>query len=32
MIIGHGVESNGTFFCCASCAEMSGVKGLEDRV
>jgi hypothetical protein len=31
-IIGHGVESNGTFYCCASCAEMSGVKGLEDRV
>jgi hypothetical protein len=31
-IIGHGVESNGTFFCCASCASMSGVKGLEDRV
>lgn len=31
-IIGHGVESKGTFYCCASCAEMSGVKGLEDRV
>jgi len=26
------VESKGTFYCCASCAEMSGVKGLEDRV
>jgi hypothetical protein len=31
-IIGHGVESRGTFYCCASCASMSGVKGLEDRV
>ena len=31
-IIGHGVESNGTFYCCASCASMSGVKGLEDRI
>ena len=31
-IIGHGVESNGTFYCCASCAHMAGVKGLDDRV
>ena len=31
-IIGHGMEDNGTFFCCASCAEKAGVKGLEDRV
>ena len=31
-IIGHGVESNGTFYCCANCAKMSGVKGLDDRV
>ena len=31
-IIGHGVESDGTFYCCASCASMAGVKGLEDRV
>ena len=31
-IIGHGVESDGTFYCCANCASMSGVKGLEDRV
>ncbi len=30
-IIGHGVESNGTYFCCANCAHKSGVKGLEDR-
>jgi hypothetical protein len=31
-IIGHGVENNGTFYCCANCAELSGVKGLEDRI
>ena len=31
-IIGHGLESKGTFYCCASCAHMAGVKGLEDRV
>jgi hypothetical protein len=31
-IIGHGVESKGVFYCCASCAAMSGVKGLEDRI
>ena len=26
-IIGHGVEANGRFFCCASCARAAGVKG-----
>jgi hypothetical protein len=31
-IIGHGVESEGTYYCCANCASQSGVKGLEDRV
>lgn len=31
-IIGHGVEAEGTFYCCASCASMAGVSGLEDRV
>jgi hypothetical protein len=30
-IIGHGVESDGTFFCCAHCAHESGVPGVEDR-
>jgi hypothetical protein len=30
-IIGHGAEANGTFYCCAFCAEKAGVKGLEDR-
>ena len=30
-IIGHGVEANGSMFCCAHCAEMAGVGGLADR-
>jgi hypothetical protein len=31
-ILGHGLESDGTYFCCDNCAEKSGVKGLRDRV
>ena len=31
-IIGHGVESNGRMFCCASCARHAGVSKAEDRV
>lgn len=31
-IIGHGLEADGTFFCCDHCAEMTGVKGLRDRI
>jgi hypothetical protein len=31
-IIGHGVEANGSIFCCASCAEKAGVSGVADRV
>jgi hypothetical protein len=31
-ILGHGMEDDGTFFCCAHCAQESGVKGLDDRV
>ena len=30
-IIGHGVEDDGTFFCCAHCAQESGVTGVDDR-
>ena len=30
-IIGHGVEANGRMFCCASCAEHKGERGLRDR-
>jgi hypothetical protein len=31
-VIGHGVESEGTTFCCAHCASADGVDGLRDRV
>lgn len=31
-IIGHGVEANGAFYCCAFCARESGVRGVDDRV
>ncbi|MBI4527536.1 MAG: hypothetical protein HY695_27385 [Deltaproteobacteria bacterium] len=31
-IVGHGVEADGSMFCCANCASESGIKGLEDRV
>jgi hypothetical protein len=31
-IVGHGLEKDGTFFCCEHCAEMQGVTGLRDRV
>ncbi|HEX2225876.1 MAG TPA: hypothetical protein VHM64_01965 [Candidatus Binatia bacterium] len=30
-VIGHGVESNGTFYCCAHCANKSGVREAADR-
>lgn len=30
-IIGHGVEADGQIFCCAHCAEESGVSGVVDR-
>jgi hypothetical protein len=31
-IIGHGIEAGSSFFCCAHCAEQSGVEGARDRV
>jgi DNA-directed RNA polymerase subunit RPC12/RpoP len=31
-ILGHGLEANGTFYCCDHCAEKAGVTGLTDRV
>ncbi len=30
-IIGHGVESDDTFYCCAHCAEAEGVTAIRDR-
>jgi nitrite reductase/ring-hydroxylating ferredoxin subunit len=31
-VIGHGVEDNGTVYCCAHCAKHEGVAGLTDRI
>jgi hypothetical protein len=31
-IIGHGIEAGGSMYCCAHCAEVSGVEGARDRV
>jgi hypothetical protein len=30
-VIGHGVEANGAFYCCAHCAKQSGVQEAVDR-
>lgn len=30
-IIGHGVEADGHFFCCAHCARSAGVYSLHDH-
>lgn len=30
-VIGHGVEADGRFYCCAHCAAAEGVDGLRDR-
>ena len=30
-VVGHGVEANGTFYCCAHCAHTSGVHEVHDR-
>jgi hypothetical protein len=30
-IVGHGVEEDGTFYCCVHCAKKAGVSGLKDR-
>jgi hypothetical protein len=31
-IIGHGIESDNIFYCCAHCAEMEGIEEAKDRV
>ena len=31
-IIGHGVEVNGAFYCCANCAAKEGAQGVRDRI
>jgi hypothetical protein len=30
-IVGHGVEKDGTIFCCVHCAKAEGVGELRDR-
>ena len=30
-VIGHGVEADGHFYCCAHCANMAGMEGVSDR-
>jgi hypothetical protein len=30
-VIGHGVQANGHFFCCAHCATHEGHEGLVDH-
>jgi hypothetical protein len=30
-ILGHGVEANGVFYCCAHCANQEGVREVADR-
>lgn len=30
-IVGHGVEAEGIFYCCAHCAHQVGIGGLRDR-
>ena len=31
-IVGHGIESEGVFYCCANCASHEGVEEAVDRV
>ncbi|MBA3422442.1 MAG: hypothetical protein H0U12_11245 [Thermoleophilaceae bacterium] len=30
-VIGHGVEADGRFFCCAHCAAREGFEAISDR-
>jgi len=31
-VMGHGIEADGTFFCCAHCATQKGRPGARDRI
>ena len=31
-VIGHGIEADGVFYCCASCARTAGVTAVVDHV
>jgi hypothetical protein len=30
-VIGHGIESDGTMYCCAHCANQAGIHEVADR-
>lgn len=30
-VVGHGLETDGVIYCCASCAARKGAEGLKDR-
>jgi hypothetical protein len=30
-VVGHGVEANGTFYCCAHCARHAGASDVADH-
>jgi hypothetical protein len=30
-VVGHGVEAEGSIYCCANCASQEGVTALADR-
>ena len=30
-VIGHGIEANGTFYCCAHCARAEGARTIVDN-
>jgi hypothetical protein len=32
LVLGHGVEVDGTIYCCANCARAFGDHGITDRV
>jgi len=31
-IVGHGMEADGVFYCCAHCASHDGIHDFEDRI
>lgn len=31
-VIGHGIEGQGSFFCCAHCAHQAGLAEARDRI
>jgi hypothetical protein len=31
-ILGHGVENDGKYYCCAHCARHDGISAIKDRI